>query len=77
MMRSEGQVVSRAQLYQTLYGGRIDSDSPGDRIIDVLVCKLRGKMAEIGATGVIETALGPRVAGRSGRPSARARSHPT
>ncbi len=58
MMRSEGQVVSRAQLYHTLYGGRIDSDCPGDKIIDVLVCKLRGKMAEIGATGVIETAWG-------------------
>jgi DNA-binding response OmpR family regulator len=56
MMRSEGQVVSRAQLYHTLYGGRIDC--PGDKIIDVLVCKLRGKMAEIGATGVIATARG-------------------
>jgi DNA-binding response OmpR family regulator len=58
MMRSEGQVVSRAQLYGTLYGGRIDSDCPDDKIIGVLVCKLRGKMAEIGATGVIETARG-------------------
>lgn len=58
MMRSDGQVVSRAQLYHTLYGGRVDSDCPGNKIIDVLVCKLRGKMAEIGATGVIETARG-------------------
>jgi DNA-binding response OmpR family regulator len=58
MMRSEGQVVSRAQLYHTLYGSRVDSNCPDDKIIDVVVCKLRGKMAEIGATGVIETARG-------------------
>jgi len=58
MMRAEGQVVSRAQLYHTLYGSRVDSDCPDDKIIGVLVCRLRGKMAEIGATGVIETDRG-------------------
>ncbi len=37
LMRSEGQVVSRNSLFETLYGSRPDSEIPDDKTVDVLI----------------------------------------
>ena len=37
LMRSEGHIVSRNSLFETLYGSRADSEIPADKTIDVLI----------------------------------------
>lgn len=42
--------VTRASISTVLYGARPDCDIPADKIIDVLVCKLRKAIAASGAS---------------------------
>ena len=58
LMRSEGRVVSRSCLFDTLYASKPECEIPDDRIIDVFICKLRAKATRIGAGAMIETAWG-------------------
>lgn len=39
-----GEVVSRSQLMDALYGDRDPEDEPFERTVDVLVCRLRRKL---------------------------------
>jgi DNA-binding response OmpR family regulator len=41
---AKGGRVHKEQLYQALYSARIDTDPPEIKIVDVLICKLRGKL---------------------------------
>ena len=58
LLRSEGGLVTRAQLHDALYASRGDSDCPADKILDVLICKLRRKATQIGAPALIATVWG-------------------
>lgn len=51
----EGAPLSRRAIMDHLYGGR---DEPGDRIVDVCLCKLRKKLAEARAADLIGTVWG-------------------
>src|SRR3954454_25026016 len=42
LVRREGRILSREELYETVWGGRLRSD---DRSVDVYVHKLRAKLA--------------------------------
>jgi DNA-binding response OmpR family regulator len=44
LMRSEGSIVTSASLHASFYRDRADGDEPQDKIIDVLICKLRAKL---------------------------------
>ena len=46
----KGAVLSKDAFLQHLYGG---IDEPEPKIIDVFMCKLRRKLADAGATGVV------------------------
>ena len=48
----KGQVVTKDMLMSHLYGGL---DEPPAKIIDVFICKLRRKLAAVGADGMITT----------------------
>jgi two-component system, cell cycle response regulator CtrA len=48
------QVVGRQQLFNAMYGNE-PSEVPDIKIIDVFVCKIRKRLAEAGAPGLIET----------------------
>ena len=50
-----GMTVTKEMFLSHLYGGR---DEPEMKIIDVFICKLRRKLADAGAKGVIETVWG-------------------
>jgi two-component system cell cycle response regulator CtrA len=50
-----GQVVAKDRILDHLYGGR---DEPELKIVDVFACKLRRKLADAGAGGLIETEWG-------------------
>ena len=50
-----GRLVSREALHDRLYGG---GDGPESKVLPVLVNKLRGKLAAIGAPGLVETVRG-------------------
>ena len=65
LLRADGQVVSRECLYDSLYGNRSECDCPVFKIIEVLVCRIRRKTAQIGLSNLIDTvrARGFRVAG--------------
>ncbi|MEW9304521.1 winged helix-turn-helix domain-containing protein [Labrys neptuniae] len=49
-------IVTRDQIYDSLYALRPDCDWPELKIIDVMICKVRPQLAPIGMT--IETAWG-------------------
>lgn len=57
IMRRKGMTLSKEQLLTALYAGGPD-DEPDMKIIDVFVCKLRAKLANAGAGGMIETIWG-------------------
>lgn len=48
-------LVTRDSMLNHLYGGR---DEPAPKILDVFVCKLRRKLANAGAPGLVETVWG-------------------
>ena len=50
-----GMTVTKEMFLAHLYGGR---DEPEMKIIDVFICKLRRKLSDAGAAGVIETVWG-------------------
>lgn len=50
-----GTTVTKEMFLAHLYGGR---DEPEMKIIDVFICKLRRKLADAGAAGLIETVWG-------------------
>ncbi len=50
-----GMTVTKEMFLAHLYGGR---DEPEMKIIDVFICKLRRKLSDAGATGIIETVWG-------------------
>ncbi|WP_448578309.1 response regulator transcription factor [Thermaurantiacus sp.] len=50
-----GSTVTKEMFLAHLYGGR---DEPEMKIIDVFICKIRRKLADAGATNVIETVWG-------------------
>ena len=58
LMRAQGAVVTREQLYDALYSGRAECDWPEPKIIDVFVCKLRRKLSQLGQCAGIETVWG-------------------
>ena len=47
--------ITKEMFLAHLYGGR---DEPEMKIIDVFICKLRRKLNEAGAPGIIETIWG-------------------
>ena len=56
LVRAEGGVVSRAELYERVWGGRL---RPGDRSIDVYVHKVRAKLeSALPGTHFIHTHVG-------------------
>lgn len=44
MMRNQGRIMSREELYALVWGGKL---KPGDRTVDVHVRKLRVRLAEV------------------------------
>jgi two-component system cell cycle response regulator CtrA len=50
-----GRTLSKAALISHMYGGL---DEPEEKIIDVFICKVREKLADVGAPGFIETVWG-------------------
>jgi two-component system cell cycle response regulator CtrA len=50
-----GMTVTKEMFLAHLYGGR---DEPEMKIIDVFICKLRRKLSDAGAAGIIETVWG-------------------
>lgn len=57
-MQSPATVLGRDQLYDALYASRPDSDCPDAKVLDVLICKLRSKLARIGCADLIQTVWG-------------------
>jgi two-component system cell cycle response regulator CtrA len=55
LLLRKGQVVSKETLMDHLYGG---SDEPSFRTIDVFVCLMRKRLAQIGCEGLIKTIRG-------------------
>lgn len=55
MMLRRGTLLTKDQFMVRLYG---DADGPGDRILDVFVCKLRRKLAAAGAAEIVRTVWG-------------------
>ena len=55
LMLRKGQLMTKEALLSQLYGGM---DEPGIKIIDVFVCKLRKKLARVGAEHMISTVWG-------------------
>lgn len=54
LMRNAGRAVTKEQIMTNLYL----SDTPEIKIIDVFVCKVRGKLRQAGADPIIETVWG-------------------
>lgn len=55
LARRRGVTLTKEMFLAHLYAGR---DEPEMKIIDVFICKIRRKLAEAGAPGVIETVWG-------------------
>jgi two-component system cell cycle response regulator CtrA len=55
LMLRRGMVLAKEQLMSRLYG---DEDAPEPRILDVFVCKLRRKLAAVGAAEILRTVWG-------------------
>lgn len=55
LISRKGAVVTKSQAMDLLYGGE---DEPEIKIIDVFICKLRRKLADAGADGLIGTVWG-------------------
>lgn len=51
----KGGIVTKQGALTEVYGGR---DEPELKIVDVFVCKIRAKLAKVGATDTIETVWG-------------------
>jgi two-component system cell cycle response regulator CtrA len=56
MLAKREQISSKEQLMFSLYSGRATDEEPEPKIVDVMVCKIRRKIAPFGLT--IETAWG-------------------
>lgn len=55
LMLRKGKVVSKEMMIEQIYG---DDDLPQEKIVDVFICKIRRKFAEVGAPNAIETVWG-------------------
>lgn len=55
LLRERGQVMSRTQLFERLYDSASDAS---DKVVEVIVSTLRGKLARAGAGNPIETRRG-------------------
>jgi two-component system cell cycle response regulator CtrA len=55
LARRRGVTLTKEMFLAHLYAGR---DEPEMKIIDVFICKVRRKLADAGAAGVIETVWG-------------------
>lgn len=55
LLRERGQVLSRTQLFERLYDSASDAS---DKVVEVIVSTLRGKLARAGAGNPIETRRG-------------------
>ncbi len=55
LLRHRGMALTKEYFLHLLYAGE---ECPGPRILDVLVCKLRRKLAACGAAGIIRTFRG-------------------
>ncbi|NCT66051.1 MAG: response regulator transcription factor [Rhodanobacteraceae bacterium] len=55
LLRERGRVHTRAALFERLYAG---SSTASDKVIEVLLSTLRGKLARAGVDGLIETRRG-------------------
>jgi len=55
LVRQRGHVLSRAQIFEHLYDAQSDAS---DKVVEVIVSTLRGKLSEVGASELIETRRG-------------------
>ena len=51
----QGRVLSKSVLLERIYD---NSDCPDDKVMDVMICRLRKKLVAAGAPGLISTAWG-------------------
>lgn len=55
LLRQQGQVLSRAQIFENLYDSRSEAS---DKVVEVIVSTLRGKLARYGADERVQTRRG-------------------
>jgi two-component system cell cycle response regulator CtrA len=51
----QGRVLSKSVLLERIYD---NADCPDDKVMDVMICRLRKKLVAAGAPGLISTAWG-------------------